>query len=58
MMMTTMKALVERQRKIDKNFATHRNYKSIPIGSTVMRGDWIPWTHGTIIDKGVHSYND
>ena len=46
--------LVERQARIDRDYATFRNYHSTPTGSTVavQQEDGRPCTHGTITDRG------
>ena len=53
-------ALVERQEKADKNYATLKNYNSILIGSPAAAQceDRGLWTHATIIEKGDHNHND
>ena len=52
-------ALMDRQVKADRNYDTLRNYKSIPIESTVVvqREDVGPCIHGIIEEKGESNYN-
>ena len=53
-------ALVNRQMKVDKNYDTLRNYRYIPIGSTVavQREDGGPGNYRTIVEKCDPHHND
>ena len=54
------KTLMHRQGKNDCGKDTSKIFTSIPIGSTVVvqKEDGGLWTHGTVVNKGDHSYHD
>ena len=60
MMITTVRHLVEKQTKADRDYDTFKDTVSIPIRSTVAIEfqDGVPWAHGTIADTGNHRHND